>query len=78
MNGHDYSSSGHENEGHKSRSRSRVRVSTDDNAVGLTSVLDQGQFFLVVGQQSNRLQYITVTDLQQSTRGQPQRRRRRY
>jgi len=45
MNGHDYSSSGHENEGHKSRSRSRVRVSKDDNAVGLTSVLDQGQFF---------------------------------
>ena len=41
--GHAHSSPSIESQGHRSRSRVRVIVSKNGNAVGLTSILDRGQ-----------------------------------
>jgi len=42
--GHYHSSRGQKNQHHRSDLRVSVRVSKDGNAVGLTSILDRGQF----------------------------------
>jgi len=41
---HDHSSLGIESRGHRSRSRIRVRIGQNGNTVGLTWILDRGQF----------------------------------
>jgi len=44
--GHDHSSPGTESQGHRSRSKVRLRFSKNGSAVGLTSILNSAQFAL--------------------------------